>query len=69
LPAGLVGRPAAVRAIINILPKATTLDVRFGREPIAAAVMIAAGECQHSANHAANMLIYLVKLTPDNALV
>jgi hypothetical protein len=57
LPAGLVGRPVAVGAIINILPKATTLDVRFGRVPIVIAVMIAAGECQHSTRHAANMLI------------
>jgi hypothetical protein len=53
----MVGLPAAVRAIINILPAATTLDVRFGRKPIAAAVMLATDECQHSVFHAAKSLI------------
>jgi hypothetical protein len=65
----MVRLPAAVRAIINILPAATTLDVRFGRLPLAAAVMIAAGECQHSLCHAANMLIYLVKPILNKAFV
>jgi hypothetical protein len=69
LPAGPVGRPVAVLAIINILPKATTLDVRFGRLPDGTAATIAADMCQHSLSHAANILIYLVKAILDKAFV
>jgi hypothetical protein len=53
----MIGRPAAVRAIINILPEATTLDVRFEHRPDDDAVTIAAGCCQHSLFHAAKPLI------------
>jgi hypothetical protein len=39
----MIGRPAAVRAIINIPPKATTLDIGFERRTAAASAPDTAG--------------------------